>query len=77
MKEAAITQSPHAHDPYRVLSDEERQGLYRTRIDASFKPYSVFDVLQKVFHRSFKDDLLSIIGEFPEEYNSFLYLFLL
>ena len=70
MKEAAITQSPHVYDPFRVLSAEEREARYRTRIDSSFKPYSVFDILQKVYHRSFEDDLLSILGESPERFTT-------
>ena len=70
LKEAAISQSPHVFDPLRELTPEERQARYRTRIDASFKPYTVFDILQKVYHRSFEDDLLSIIGEFPEDFKT-------
>ena len=70
LKEAAITQSPHVYDPLRVLSAEEREARYRTRIDSSFKPYSVFDILQKVYHRSFEDDLLSVLGEAPERFTT-------
>ena len=61
MKEAAISYSPHAYVPKRTLTEEERVVLYRTRIDASFKPYTVIDVLQKVYHRSFEDDLLNAV----------------
>ena len=49
VKEAAISYSPHAYVPKRTLTEEERVVLYRTRIDASFKPYTVIDVLQKVY----------------------------
>ncbi len=56
MKEAAISQSPHVFDPLRELTVEERKARYRTRIDESFKPYTVFDILQKVYHRNFEDD---------------------
>lgn len=66
MKEAAISYSPHAYVPKRTLTEEERVELYRTRIDASFKPYTVIDVLQKVYHRSFEDDLLSAVTLHPE-----------
>ena len=66
MKEAAISYSPHAYVPKRTLTEEERVELYRTRIDASFKPYTVIDVLQKVYHRSFDDDLLSAVTLHPE-----------
>ena len=66
MKEAAISYSPHAYVPKRTLTEEERVELYRTRIDASFKPYTVIDVLQKVYHRSFEDDLLNAVTLHPE-----------
>ncbi len=68
MKEAAISQSPHVFDPLRMLTDEERKARYRTRIDVSTKPYTVLDILQKVYHRSFADDLLTVIDANPEEY---------
>ena len=67
MKEAAISYSPHAYVPKRTLTEEERVELYRTRIDASFKPYTVIDVLQKVYHRSFEDDLLNAVTLHPEK----------
>ena len=70
MKEASISQSPHVYDPLRKLSAEERKRRYQTRIDASFKPYTVFDVLQKVFHRDFEVDLLDIIGKYPEDFKT-------
>ena len=70
MKEAVISQSPFVHDPYRELTDEERKERYRTRIDSSFKPYTVFDILQKVYHRSFEDDLLSAISEYPDDFKT-------
>ncbi len=70
MKEAAISQSPFVYDPLRVLTEEERKLRYQTRIDSSFKPYTVFDVLQKVYHKSFEDDLMSIVGDFPEDFKT-------
>lgn len=68
MKEAAITQSPHAFVPKKTITEAEREELYRTRIDESFKPYTVIDVLQKVYHRSFADDLKQYIGEHPQKF---------
>ena len=52
MKEAPIIHSPHAYLPKKDLTEEERKALYRTRIDESFKPYTVIDVLTKVYHRN-------------------------
>ena len=69
MKEAPITHSPHAYVPKKTLTEQERKELYRTRIDESFKPYTVIDVLTKVYHRNFSDDLLTYIGEHPEEFS--------
>lgn len=70
MKEAAITQSPHAFVPKEHLTDQEREELYRTRLDESFRPYTVIDVITKVYHRSFEDDLKTYIGEHPEEFKT-------
>lgn len=62
MKEAVITHSPHAFAPKKELTQEEREDLYRTRLDESFKPYTVIDVLTKVYHRNFAEDLLAYVG---------------
>ena len=68
MKEAAITQSPFAFVPKADYTDEEREALYRTRLDETFRPYTIIDVLTKVYHRSFEDDLLEYIGQHTEEF---------
>ena len=60
MKEAAITHSPHANVPKKELTEEERRERYRTRIDESIRPYTVIDVLTRVYHRSIEDDLLDM-----------------
>lgn len=70
MSEAAITHSPHAYVPKEHMTQAERDELYRTRIDESFKPYTVIDVLIKVYHRNFSDDLLSYIGKHPGEFST-------
>ena len=70
MSEAAITHSPHAYVPKEHMTQAERDELYRTRIDESFTPYTVIDVLTKVYHRNFSDDLLSYIGKHPEEFST-------
>ena len=49
MKEAAITHSPHAFVPKKELTEEERRERYRTRIDESIRPYTVIDVLTRVY----------------------------
>ena len=61
LKEATITQSPHAFVPKEHMTEKEREELYRTRLDESFKPYTVIDVLTRVFHRVFSDDLKTYI----------------
>ena len=66
MKEATITHSPYAFVPKKELSEEEWRERYRTRIDESIRPYTVIDVLFRVYHRSFEDDLLEFIGNHPE-----------
>ena len=65
MSEAVIIQSPHAFVPKKCYTEQEREEMYRTRIDESFKPYTVIDVLTKVYHRSFADDLKQFIGKHP------------
>ena len=70
MSEAAITHSPHAYVPKEHMTQAERDELYRTRIDESFKPYTVIDVLTKVYHRNFSDNLLSYIGKHPGEFST-------
>ena len=68
MSEATIIRSPHAFVPKEHLTEEERKELYRTRIDESFKPYTVIDVLNKVYHRVFSEDLKNYIGKHPERF---------
>lgn len=70
MKEASIFQSPHVYDPMQMLSAEERKRRFQTRIDMSFQPYTVFDILQKVFHRDYEADLLEIVGKRPEDFKT-------
>lgn len=68
MYEAAIIQSPYAYVPKRDMSDQEKEELYRTRIDETYRPYTVIDVLTKVYRRNFKDDLLLYVGQHPEKF---------
>lgn len=70
LREAAITQSPHAFVPKEHMTEKEREELYRTRIDETFTPYTVIDVIRKVFHREFADDLKTYIGEHPEQFKT-------
>ena len=67
MKEFVILQSPHAVDPLKCLTEEEKEERYRTRLDESYRPYTVIDVLTSVYHRCFEDDLCNYAGEHPEE----------
>ena len=68
MMEAVILQSPHAIDQMKRLTEAERAELCRTRLDETFRPYTVVDVLTGVYHRCFEDDLGKYIGERPEEF---------
>ena len=70
MREAVITQSPHAFVPKEHLTEEEREEQYRTRLDESFRPYTVIDVLTKVYHRNFADDLQTYIGQHPRDFKT-------
>lgn len=70
MKEAVILQSPHAIDPMKNLTEAEKVERYRTRLDETFRPYTVVDVLTGVYHRCFEDDLRNYIGENPDEFVS-------
>ena len=63
MKQAPIKHSPYAfdYDAIMKMSEAERSKLYTTNKNTDFKPYTVIDVLKKVFHRDFADDLMDSI----------------
>ena len=52
----------------KQLNEEERAELCRTRLDETFRPYTVVGVLTGVYHRCFEDDLGKYIGQRPEEF---------
>lgn len=68
MREVPIIRSPHAYVPREHLTEEEQNELYRTRIDDTYQPYTVIDVLTRVYHRSFEDDLSDYMGAHPEDF---------
>ena len=68
MKEAPILHSPHAINPFYKPTLEEIKKKLSLKIDETFNSYTVIDVLTKVFHRSFLDDLHTYIGNYPEEF---------
>ena len=70
MSEAAIFQSPHAIKPGIFLTEAEKQERYRTRLDETFRPYTVLDVLTRVYRRRPEDDLCNAIGEKPDAFIS-------
>ena len=70
MSEAAIFQSPHAIKPSIFLTEAEKQERYRTRLDETFRPYTVLDVLTRVYHRRPEDDLCDAIGKKPDAFIS-------
>ncbi len=59
MSEKPITVSPYSIDPFETLlmTDAEIDDLYCNRADELFRPYTVIDVITKVYNRSFIDDL--------------------
>ena len=65
MNEAVIYQSPHAIKPSIFLTEAEKRERYRTRLDETFHPYTVLDVLTRVYHRRPEEDLCYAIGEEP------------
>ena len=72
--EAVITASPHAFDPtmHCNLPPEEKRKIYcKQRVNELVRPYTVIDVLTKVYHRSFAADLSDYIGSHSEEFARF------
>ena len=59
MSEKPITVSPYSIDPFETLlmTEAEIDDLYCNRADELFRPYTVIDVITKVYNRSFIDDL--------------------
>ncbi len=66
MKESAVSQSPFVFDPQKTAAPEK--GASPGRLDQTNRAATVIDVLQKVFRRSFADDLLEYLREHPEEF---------
>ena len=71
--ETVITASPHAFDPvaHHNLPPEEQEKVYSRRVNEIIRPYTVIDVLTKVYHRNFANDLSAYIGEHPKAFASF------
>ena len=67
LKEKTIIRSPHAYDPFKamLMTEAERNELYSGRVDQLKQPYTVIDVLQKVYHRDLKEDLTGYIKKCP------------
>ena len=67
--EAVITASPHAFDPiaHHNLPPEEKEKVYSRRVNELVRPYTVIDVLTKVYHRAFQA-ISQIYGEHPEKF---------
>ena len=72
--EAPITASPHTFDPmiHYFLPPEEKRKIYRKkRVNELVRPYTVIDVITKVYHRSFANDLSDYIGSHTDEFARF------
>ena len=72
MKEKPIIRSPYAYDPFKAMfmSEAEREELYSCRVDQLVQPFTVIDVLQNVYHRDLRDDLIGYIKEYPHTLDS-------
>lgn len=70
MNEAVIFQSPHAIKPEVFLTEAEREERYRTRLDETFCPYTVLDVLTRVYRHRPEDDLCAAFGKNPGAFAS-------
>ena len=67
MSNTVLRQSPFVYTPLKMTVNEGNRSY--TRIDENFKPYTVIDVLTKVYHRSFYDDLRLFAEKYPEEFD--------
>ena len=50
-----------------TMQHRTEDTIHQTRIDENFKPYTVIDVLTKVYHRCFTNDLFAYAKNYPEE----------
>lgn len=69
MKEQPIIRSPYAIDPFErlLMTEKEKNMVYSNGDKQLSEPYTVIDVLQKVYHRDFKDDLTGYIHNTPHQ----------
>ncbi len=58
---APITRSPHADVPLSQLTPQEQHDRYYTRTPESFSPWNVDQVLRRVYHRDYSDDLSTLL----------------
>lgn len=59
MRKEPIIRSPYAFDviKHMQLSDKEKEELYSQRVEELAEPYTVIDVITKVYQRTLCDDL--------------------
>lgn len=64
LKERPIIRSPYAYDidNIRLMSEAERKKLYEQKENIEEDPYTVIDVLKKVYHRDFIDDFKNSVS---------------
>ena len=72
MKEKPIIRSPYAYDPFKamLMTEAEREELYSCRVNQLVQPFTVIDVLQNVYHRDLRDDLIGYIKKYPHTLDS-------
>lgn len=68
MRKEPVIRSPHAFDimKHMLLSDKEQEELYSQRVDELAQPYTVIDVITKVYQRTFCDDLSYSLANEPK-----------
>ena len=66
-----IRVSPYSHDPFAhlTMTDEELEELYSNRDSDFSRPYTVTDVITRVYNRSFRDDFVLSFKSDPSLFN--------
>ena len=67
-----IRVSPYSHDPFAhlTMTDEELEELYSNRDSDFSRPYTVTDVITRVYNRNFRDDFVSSFESDPSLFNT-------
>ncbi len=69
-KAVPVLYSPYADVPLYRLSPQEQNDRYFNRTQESFTPYTVNEVLKKVYHRDYADDLSAMLTKHCRTYRT-------